>query len=144
MFSFQCFLENKEEIEYFMFSCTTPPGANPTQSLNLQTPVFLTNRAIFLLRKLVCLMDNPWTRFEIMQPSLDVLYIFAGSTSPVGLSAARLTGSFFRTQHTELKEKRVSMGNCTQTQNTVRHTYREPVTTVYLLWGSDLNILVPD
>lgn len=62
-----------------------------------------------------CLLDGqPLNMTEIMQPGLDVLYIFAGSTSHVGLSAARLTGSFFRTQHTELKEKRVYVGNCTQ------------------------------
>lgn len=56
-----------------------------------------------------CLLNGqPLNMTEIMRPvAWDVLYIFAGSTSPVGLSAARLTGSFFRAQHTELKEKRV-------------------------------------
>lgn len=50
---------------------------------------------------------------EIMQPGLDVVYIFASPTSPVGLSAARLTTSFFRAQNTELKEKRACMRNYT-------------------------------
>lgn len=46
-----------------------------------------------------CLFDGQLLNMaEIMQPGLDVVYIFAGSTSPVGLpAAARLTGSFFRT-----------------------------------------------
>lgn len=54
-----------------------------------------------------CLFDGqPLNMAEIMQPGLDVVYIFASPTSPVGLSAARLTRSFFRAQNTELKEKR--------------------------------------
>lgn len=62
-----------------------------------------------------CLFDGqPLNMAEIMQPGLDVVYIFASPTSPVGLSAARLTGSFFRAQHTELKEKRACMRNYTQ------------------------------
>lgn len=54
-----------------------------------------------------CLFDGqPLNMAEIRQPSLDVVYIFASPTSPLGLSAARLTGSFFRAQHTEPKEKK--------------------------------------
>lgn len=48
---------------------------------------------------------QPLNMAEIMQPGLDVVYIFASPTSPVGLSAARLTRSFFRAQNTELKIK---------------------------------------
>lgn len=53
-----------------------------------------------------CLFDGQLLNMtEMMQPSLYVLYIFAGSTSHAGLSGARLTRSFCRTQQTELKEK---------------------------------------
>lgn len=69
-----------------------------------------------------CLFHGqPLNMTEIMQPGLDVLYIFAGSTSPVGLSAARLTGSFFKTQHTALKEKSV-WETARKAQNAFPHT----------------------
>lgn len=91
-----------------------------------------------------CLFDGqPLNMTEIMQPGLDVLYIFAGRTSLVGLSTARLTGSFFRTQHTEPKEKRVCVGNCMQSSvcNT-SHLQRKPMTTDHSLQGSELNISI--
>lgn len=80
---------------------------------NLHTPLFLTNAVVGGLMMQcnlpppeACLFNGqPLNMAEIMQPGLNVLYIFAGSTSPMGLSAARLTGSFFRTQHTALREK---------------------------------------
>lgn len=62
---------------------------------------------------------------EIMQPSLYVLYIFAGSTSHAGLSAARLPGSFCRAQHTELKEKSLCGETARKAKYAIPHTYRE-------------------
>lgn len=116
--------KNKEEIEHFLFSCTTLPGAHPTQPLNLQTPIFFNKMKTMMRKKVVMPHNLPFAgRLFVWWTTLEhdwdyaaplVLYIFAGSTSHVGLSAARLTGSFFRTQHTELKEKRVCVGNCTQ------------------------------
>lgn len=50
-----------------------------------------------------CLLDGKLLNMtEIMQPSLYVLYMFAGSTSHTGLSEARLTGSFCTAQHNVL------------------------------------------
>lgn len=117
MFSFECVLENKEEIEHFLFLLYNSSWSRSSPiAVTCTHPYFFNQRwergkkKVMMLRNLplpeACLFDGqPLDMTEITQPGLDVLYIFTGSTSPVGLSAARLTASFFRTQHTELKEK---------------------------------------
>lgn len=127
MFSFECFLENRKE--HFLFGLTTLPGADSTQSLDLLSPVFLTNDeqtskdAAQSSTSEACLSDGQLLDMtEIMQPSLYVLYIFTGSTSPTGLSTARLTASFFRAQHTGRRERRVCVRNCTQSFTLIERT----------------------